>query len=154
LFVWKKLKITTTNRNYNQFSIPWNRFCLKSVFGKPEKNFIFIATYFTLTKKYPELSVTGIINVPFLPKVSVTTHHREIPVLLSLLWPDRRSSTLEASTLTIMPPMRCIIFGQRQQFPMVTPHIANLTAQWNLTDRCWLHNTCNTCCIFSELRNN
>jgi hypothetical protein len=25
LFVWKKLKITTTNRNYNQFSIPWNR---------------------------------------------------------------------------------------------------------------------------------
>ena len=37
LFVWKKLKITTTNRNYNQFSIPWNRFCLKVFWQTREK---------------------------------------------------------------------------------------------------------------------
>ena len=51
---------------------------LKKCFGKPEKKFIFIATYFTLTRKYPELSVTGIIDVPFLPKVSVSTYHHDI----------------------------------------------------------------------------
>jgi hypothetical protein len=49
-------------------------------------------------------------SLPFLLNAACLAEKQQIPILYYLVWPDRgknpRSTTIEASTLTVTPPMR------------------------------------------------